>query len=82
MRLAKRLKLGNSRPLASLVLVNRFRIRLENARAGMAHYLSHKDVRDARLSDTTGEGVSQIVNPEMLKSSSTQGVCPGLANIP
>ena len=76
---AKCLKLRNSR---ALVLVNRLRIRLENARAGMAHHLSHEDVRDARLSNTARKGVPQVVNPEMLKASSAQRVCPGRTNIP
>jgi integrase len=39
-------------------------------------------LRWQRLSDTTREGMPQVVNPEMLKSSSTQSVCPGRANIP
>jgi len=40
----------------------------------MAHYLSQKDVRDARLSDTTRERTPQAVDPEWLKPGGTQCV--------
>ena len=56
--LAKRLKLGNGR---ALVLVNRLCICLENARVGMAHYLSHKDGGHARL---FGPNFSEYVFPK------------------
>jgi hypothetical protein len=46
LRLAQSLQLGYGR---APVLINRLRIRLENARAGMAHYLGDKERRDARF---------------------------------
>src|SRR5713101_259739 len=76
--LAKRLKLRNSGPP---VLVNRLRIRLENVRTGMAHYLRHKEWRDARLCETTGECVPEVVDPEILKSCSFQGLRPDPTDI-